>query len=133
MDKLETNFSTIQDFSEAPDWIIQQFNVSAEDGRGSYGKTFVTENVFYSPEVDDRQRDARNQGSVALRVGGHVATSDAISAAEIDSSRMDMLWGSYRATMKLSPVAGTCAAFFWVRSPSRVQQTIRPARGNTKD
>ncbi|KAL2164094.1 hypothetical protein VTH06DRAFT_3308 [Thermothelomyces fergusii] len=36
-----------------------------------------------------------------------------VPVAELDTRRLDMMWGTFRAMMKVSPVAGTCAAFFW--------------------
>lgn len=49
-----------------------------------------------------------------LTVSGGVPSDGYVDTAEMDSVRTDMLWGSYRASMKLSPIAGTCSAFFWV-------------------
>lgn len=45
-----------------------------------------------------------------LNLDGYVDT------AQLNSAREDMLWGSYRTSLKLSPAGGTCAAFFWVSS-----------------
>ncbi|KAK3692663.1 concanavalin A-like lectin/glucanase domain-containing protein [Podospora appendiculata] len=36
-----------------------------------------------------------------------------VSGAEVDSSRLDLSYGTFRALMKMSSVPGTCAAFFW--------------------
>lgn len=47
-------------------------------------------------------------------VNGGVPDDNYVDLAQMDSFRSDMLWGSYRASIKLSPVAGTCTAFFWV-------------------
>ncbi|KHO00860.1 Concanavalin A-like lectin/glucanase [Metarhizium album ARSEF 1941] len=104
MHKLETDFASMDDTLSASEWIKQQYNVSAKAGRGTYGKTFLTENVFLPPEPEK---------GIALRVGSQITSLRAISSAEVDTSRTDMFWGSYRATMKLSRVGGTCAAFFW--------------------
>ena len=49
-----------------------------------------------------------------LLVGGGIPADGHVSVAEMDSSRGDLLWGSYRAALKLTPVPGTCSAFFWV-------------------
>jgi hypothetical protein len=37
-----------------------------------------------------------------------------VSVAELDTERLDLRWGTFRAVMKVSGVRGTCAAFFWV-------------------
>ncbi len=50
-----------------------------------------------------------------LIVEGGIPASGYVPVAEMDSSREDLLWGSYRAALKLTPVPGTCSAFFWVR------------------
>ena len=50
-------------------------------------------------------------------VDGGVPGDGYVKVAELDSSRTDLLWGTYRASMKLSLTPGTCAAFFWVSYP----------------
>jgi len=52
---------------------------------------------------------------IQLIVDAGIPSNGYVQVAEMDSSREDMLWGSYRAAMKLTLVPGTCAAFFWVR------------------
>lgn len=49
-----------------------------------------------------------------LLVGGGIPAGGYVPVAEMDSSREDLLWGSYRAALKITPVSGTCAGFFWV-------------------
>jgi hypothetical protein len=51
-----------------------------------------------------------------LYVQGGIPRDGFVPAAQINSVREDMLWGSYRASIKLTDVPGTCAAFFWVSS-----------------
>ncbi|KAG5914321.1 hypothetical protein E4U42_000546 [Claviceps africana] len=117
-DSLVTDFGLLSDISRATDWTRQQFNVSAEAGRGTHGKSFRVENVFsYTgpnlAEHQDVDGGFRSQRAMGLRVGSILTEMGAIAAAEIDSARMDMFWGSYRVTMKLTRTSGTCAAFFW--------------------
>ena len=38
-----------------------------------------------------------------------------IPASEVRTTRNDILYGSFRAQMRLTPVNGTCGAFFFVR------------------
>ncbi|KAG5936433.1 hypothetical protein E4U53_000235 [Claviceps sorghi] len=125
-DSLVTDFGQSSDISRATDWTRQQFNVSAEAGRGKYGKSFRVENVFsYTgpnvPEQQDLDLDGGfgSQRAMGLRVGSVPSEMGAITAAEIDSARMDMFWGSYRVRMKLTRASGTCAAFFWYRNDSQ--------------
>lgn len=118
---LESRFYDIKNVSRDGDWKRQQYNVSARDGRGEYGKTFATQNVYSIPPAgsskDPSQQGAgysdSTNGGIALVVSSTL-TNDSVPTAELDSSRIDMSFGSYRAGMKLSPVNGTCAAFFWV-------------------
>jgi hypothetical protein len=46
--------------------------------------------------------------------GGGVLVDGMVPVAELDTRRLDVGWGSFRASMKVPAVAGTCAAFFWV-------------------
>ena len=106
---LESDFTKVTDLSHDAEWVRQQFNVTAEAGRGKYGKAFSLNNVApKSPSLDA----SNSNGGIQLRVGGNVVDG-AVPTAEIDSARMDMYWGSYRAGMKLTNVKGTCGAFFW--------------------
>ncbi|KFA52775.1 hypothetical protein S40293_01005 [Stachybotrys chartarum IBT 40293] len=105
MDLLESDFTETEDISLDTDWVRQSFNVSAEAGRGEFGKAFLPDNIkIHRTEDDDT--------GLGLRVA-RGTDSEFVPVAEIDTSRVDLLWGSYRAGMKLSGVEGTCAAFFW--------------------
>ncbi|KAF9776500.1 hypothetical protein IL306_005314 [Fusarium sp. DS 682] len=110
-DRLETNFSQLHNISEGHDWVAQQFTVSAKDGRGNFSKAFVPSNV--DTRGTDFQDDTGHQAGLELRVGSVVSKDDAIPASEVDTARLDLHWGSFRAGMKLTDIKGTCAAFFW--------------------
>lgn len=111
---LETNFSALQNLTTQSDWIRQEYNVSAEDGRGEYGKAFMPSNVGARVASREEASDSADLSALELKVGTSLS-SDAVPAAEIDSSRLDLHWGSYRTGMKVTSTNGTCAAFFWVR------------------
>ena len=51
---------------------------------------------------------------VQLIVDGGNPTDGYIKSAQMNSVREDLLFGTYRALMKLPSVSGTCGAFFWV-------------------
>ncbi|KAI5460047.1 concanavalin A-like lectin/glucanase domain-containing protein [Mariannaea sp. PMI_226] len=104
-DLLETNFNEDRNISDYKDWLPQQFNVSAESGRGQYGKSFVPTNIVTHSGGDEG-------AGLGLRVGSAIENG-AVPAAEIDTTRLDLHWGSYRAGMKLTGINGTCSAFFW--------------------
>ncbi|KAH8131755.1 hypothetical protein ACSS6W_008077 [Trichoderma asperelloides] len=116
---LESKFFELKNISLDGTWRRQQYNVSARAGRGEYGKAFAVKNVYSLPGSGDGDSTASTGSSsnpgndgVALVVGSTL-TNDAVPVAELDSARSDMVFGSYRAGMKLTPVNGTCAAFFW--------------------
>lgn len=117
---LEVDFSTVQNMTNATGWIRQEYNVSAEDGRGEYGKAFMANNA--EPMVNagasgDKTSDGLDRVVLGLRVNGSL-NNDAVPAAEIDSARLDLHWGSYRTGMKVAGNNGTCSAFFWVSGTS---------------
>jgi hypothetical protein len=106
-DRLETKFSQLHNVSEGHDWVAQQYTVSAVDGRGNFSKAFLPTNV------NTRGTKSRDDSGLELRVGSVPNKDDAIPSSEVDTARLDLHWGSFRAGMKLADVNGTCAAFFW--------------------
>ena len=114
MDLLETDFTHVKEVSQNPDWMRQQFNVSAEAGRGDYGKAFMPNNIESRPTRKATAKTSPPQDAGLELTVGSVVRNNAVPAAEIDTKRLDLHWGSYRAGMKVTKVNGTCAAFFWV-------------------
>jgi hypothetical protein len=51
---------------------------------------------------------------VQLSVGGGIPPNGYVPVAQMNTVREDLLFGTYRALVKITPVAGTCTAFFWV-------------------
>ncbi|KAL7929490.1 glycoside hydrolase family 16 protein [Trichoderma chlorosporum] len=116
---MESKFFELKNISRDSTWRRQQYNVSARAGRGEYGKAFGVDNVYSATGDDGNADGAESTGSsssggdgVELVVGSTLV-DDAIPVAELDSARVDLFYGSYRAGMKLTAVNGTCAAFFW--------------------
>lgn len=112
---LETDFTKLHDVSQSKAWERQEFNVSAKDGRGLYGKQFKISNVQPRPGslVEGDFKAPPNGAGLELRVNSSMY-NEAVAGAEVDSKRLDLQWGSYRAGMKVTDTIGTCAAFFWV-------------------
>lgn len=102
-DLIETDFTKIDDVSQDTDWQRQAFNVSAADARGEFGEMVLVDNVVSGGGGTGLQLIVRSD-----------VVDDMVPTAEIDSSRLDLLSGTFRASMKLTNVSGTCAAFFWV-------------------
>ncbi|KAK0753272.1 glycoside hydrolase, family 16 [Schizothecium vesticola] len=103
----ESNFARLHaggdgDIRRNTDWAPQAFNVSAERGRGAYGEMFSARNIDM----------LAGDGGLRLTVGSELVRG-MVPTAEVATRRLDMMWGTFRASMRLTGVEGTCAAFFW--------------------
>jgi hypothetical protein len=118
-DLMENDFlHTKTDNTTEAGWRVQEYNVSAEDARGPYGKHFMVKNIETNPLKDTSgwSGDSDHGGDAGLQLwvrGDH--SQGYVSGAEIASVRDDALYGSFRVGMKLASQSGTCGAFFWVR------------------
>lgn len=97
-DFLETDFTT----NTVDGWVPQDYNITNKEARGPYGKQAHPDNVVTS-----------SQG-LQLWVHPPHLENKTVPMAEVASKRTDMIYGSFRIRAKLSPVNGTCGAFFWV-------------------
>jgi hypothetical protein len=117
-DLIETDFLHLSNVFKDTDWRPQEFNVTAEAGRGPYGMNYSLANVVSNPITD--ATDWSGPGTLGgdpglqLVVNGGVPSNGYVQIAEIDSARVDLRYGSYRAAMKLTLTPGTCSSFFWV-------------------
>ncbi|KAB5557899.1 glycoside hydrolase, family 16 [Coniochaeta sp. 2T2.1] len=100
-DLLETDFTRVEDIRHNTDWSRQAFNMSSERARGDFGEMFVIDNVASAKET-----------GLQLTVQGQ-NVDDMVPVAELDSERADVFYGTFRASLKLTNTACTCAAFFW--------------------
>jgi hypothetical protein len=118
-DLIETDFLHLSDISMDTDWFRPSFNVTAQASRGKYGTFFQTENIISNSLIDPNSftGPSRLGGDAGLQmyVRGGIPASGLVPVAEVDSARTDLLWGTYRAAMKMTDQEGTCGAFFWVR------------------
>ena len=129
---LETDFSRSEDLTKNGEWILPSYNVTKEQTHGSYGLVFRPGNVMSlankgpasarsetgkseKAEKSDKTDKAPpvKDAALQLHVSSHL-DEDMVSVAEIDSRGADLRYGSYRASMQLTDVPGTCAAFMWV-------------------
>lgn len=117
-DLLESDFLHLANISKDTDWQRQVFNVSSAAARGDYGESAELRNIILNPLLNNTAYTGPGvlDGDIGLQllVRGGIPVDGMVSVAEIDSSRTDMFWGSYRASLKLTALPGTCAAFFWV-------------------
>ncbi|OIW34004.1 concanavalin A-like lectin/glucanase [Coniochaeta ligniaria NRRL 30616] len=104
-DLIESDFTRVRDISDDTDWSRQAFNMSSEVARGDFGEMFVVDNVASGSTGTEK--------GLQLIVQGQNVEENMVPGAEIDTEREDVLWGTFRAGLKLTSIPGTCAAFFW--------------------
>ncbi|PBP27872.1 glycoside hydrolase, family 16 [Diplocarpon rosae] len=116
-DLLETDFLHLDDISKDTDWSLQNYSVSAQADRGPFGMRFLLQDVEVNriPDLNNWTGPGENGGDPGLQLSVQAGVSQHgfTSCAQMNSVRDDMLWGSYRALLKLPSVSGTCSAFFW--------------------
>lgn len=114
---VEADFLHLSQVGTSFGWQPQAYNVTAEDARGSFGKQAETGNVIPNPLKDANAwlGEAVNGGDAGLQMWVRGQDSNGmVPMAEIDGTRSDLLYGSFRIGMKATSVNGTCGAFFWV-------------------
>lgn len=117
-DIIETDFLHLANITNDTDWQPQNYTVTPELARGPFGKNASISNVVANPLKSqyDWAGDGVNGGDAGLQlfVRGGVPQDGLIPMAELATARTDMLYGSFRAGMKVTGTPGTCGAFFWV-------------------
>ncbi|KAK0621479.1 glycoside hydrolase, family 16 [Bombardia bombarda] len=108
-DLVESNFARLRDISRDTDWARQAFNLTKDKARGDYGEMFAVDNIAANPSSD---------GGEGVTAGLQLVVRNQlvdgmVPVAEIDTERLDLYWGTFRASIKVTDVPGTCAAFFW--------------------
>lgn len=98
-------------------WASQVYNRTKEEARGVFGQSFVEGNIM-SNQLTDRKAFSGNganggAGGLQLTVDSQVVAGS-VQSAEVASLESDYFYGTYRAGIKITDVAGTCTAFFWV-------------------
>ncbi|KAH7041279.1 glycoside hydrolase family 16 protein [Microdochium trichocladiopsis] len=97
-------------------WAPQQFNVSKTAGRGPHGEIYSVDNVKSNIIGDDSvfTGDGQNGGPAGLQllVGGSLV-NDMVMVSEVATANQHYTYGTYRASIKVTDVPGTCTAFFW--------------------
>lgn len=95
-DLIEANFPNITDIAKNTDWMRQEFNTSAAQARGAYGQMFAVDNV------------ETREGGQGLEITVRSSVVEGmLSGGEIDSARLDVSYGSFRSSLRLTDVAGT--------------------------
>lgn len=116
-DLIETDFAHLPNIATNSDWVRQAFNVTSDKDRGSYGEMYAIENMHTEADPDSHVENGQAKNGQPAGLGLIVKSSlvsGMVPVSEIDSNRTDVMYGSFRAGMKLTNVSGTCSAFFWV-------------------
>ncbi|KXX74996.1 Beta-glucanase [Madurella mycetomatis] len=110
-DLIESDFTTLTDIAQDTEWVRQAFNLTRERARGDYGEMFDVGNVVVhsSSTQGDGEQDIPGLRLIVKKD----LVEGMVPVAEIDTQRLDLFWGTFRASMKMTDVPGTCAAFFW--------------------
>ena len=123
---LETDFLHLSSLEDTQDWIPQNYTVSPALARGPYGKNASLSNVLTNPlqsAYDFAGTGTNNSGAGGLqlyvRSGSTATPGRLVGASELVTNRSDILYGSFRAGMKVTPVNGTCSAFFFYRNDTQ--------------
>lgn len=95
-DLIEANFANVSDIAKNTDWLRQAFNTTAAQARGTYGQMVAVDNVETSEGGDGLQITVRSDVVEGMLSGG-----------EIDSARLDVSYGSFRSSLRLTDVSGT--------------------------
>jgi hypothetical protein len=115
----ETDFTTVKDLMAVQNgWQIQEWNVSANPASSvPYGRSMSRTNVVAS--------------DAGLNLVVHPERDGVVSGAEIIMLRDDVRYGSFRVGLKIPPVNGTCASFFWVCNFRFLSKACQPLSSTT--
>lgn len=114
-DVLESDFTTLTNITEDTDWVPQKWQVNAKKSKGPFGRDTDPANAISNPLAEGETRKGENGGDAGLELWVRKVNEgdDMVGVSEVDSKRTDMLYGTFRAGFQLTPMNGTCAAFFW--------------------
>ncbi|KAL8692234.1 MAG: hypothetical protein Q9224_004002, partial [Gallowayella concinna] len=114
-DLTETDFLHIKNINESG-WLPQSYIVNRETARGPYGKDASPKQVTTNPLKSryDWAGNGIHGGDAGLQITvSNPGKGGVIPMGEMGTNRTDMLFGSFRAAIKLTGQKGTCGAFFW--------------------
>lgn len=119
-DLIESDFLTIQDISADTDWVIQRYWTPYDPTSGYYGENFTAANVVSNPLKynytleDPTASQLGGDAGLQLWVRGDIQSNGLVPGGQVKTTRDDIQYGSFRTSMKLTSVNGTCSAFFSV-------------------
>ncbi|RYP30782.1 hypothetical protein DL767_006063 [Monosporascus sp. MG133] len=90
--------------------------MSMHDARGPYGETFTLQNVVSNNIADinvfNEPGEKGGDAGAHLVVGSEIVNG-MVTTSEIATTDLHFFYGTFRAAIKVTEVAGTCSAFFW--------------------
>lgn len=100
-------------------WLPQKYQTSPEVARGPFGKDASPQQVIFNPLKSryDWAGEGIHGGDAGVQIivrAGDPGDGGLIPMGEMATNRTDMLYGTFRAGLKLTGQPGTCGAFFWV-------------------
>jgi hypothetical protein len=119
-DLIESDFLTIQNISVDTDWKIQRYWTSYDPSSGYYGENFTNANVVSNPLKYnyslEHPTESQLGGDAGLQlwVRSKIQSNGLVPCGQVKTTRDDIQYGSFRTSMKLTAVNGTCSAFFSV-------------------
>ncbi|KAJ5136933.1 glycoside hydrolase family 16 protein [Penicillium atrosanguineum] len=117
-DLIESDFLTIQDISADTDWEIQRYWTPYDPSSGYYGENFTAANVVSNPlkynYTLENPTTSQLGGDAGLQlwVRSDIQSNGLVPCGQVKTVRDDIQYGSFRTSMKLTSVNGTCSAFF---------------------
>lgn len=117
---LETDF--LHTGSLPPGWIPQAYNDTPSEAQGPYGQAAQVENVRFNPIKSKKDWKAPGMygpdpgiqlWSNASLIDIPDSNNSMVPIAELVTTRSDILYGSFRVGMMVTPVNGTCGSFFF--------------------
>ena len=122
-DLLETNFLKETDVSDNRHWVMQSYTApyKPEVKPRRYGMNASESNIVSNPLKDVSKYDSGsvNGGDAGLQmyVRGGTPANNLVPISEIGTKRKDMHYGSFRTSLKMTDINGTCGAVFYVGMP----------------
>ncbi|KAI4201578.1 MAG: hypothetical protein LQ348_001620 [Seirophora lacunosa] len=116
-DLSESDFLHLNNVNQSG-WLPQKYQTSPEVARGPFGKDASPQQVIFNPLKSryDWAGEGIHGGDAGVQIivrAGDPGDGGLIPMGEMATNRTDMLYGTFRAGLKLTGQPGTCGAFFW--------------------
>ncbi|KAL2068230.1 hypothetical protein VTL71DRAFT_16328 [Oculimacula yallundae] len=130
---IESDFTEIQSDRSDRDWFVLTWNQTT----GYLNKIAEAHNVVYNHALVNDSETSRgiNGGDPGVELIVRSTVKDGfVSLGEIRTIRKDIMYGSFRASVKFTGINGTCGAFFWYYNATQeIDIEARSSQINTTD